>query len=100
VCRRGPCSVTFKDVQGNPLSGKLERTGARYEGTGSSKFGTCGNVTSTGTFTLRLEVVRAETVRDAWRASKLVGTFVERVPAQLGCVGAGVDYDITAKLMA
>jgi len=100
VCRRGPCSVTFKDVQGNPLSGKLERTGARYEGTGSSKFGTCGNVTSTGTFTLRLEVVRAETVRDAWRASKLVGTFIERVPAQLGCVVAGVDFDITAKLMA
>jgi hypothetical protein len=100
VCRRGPCSVTFKDVQGNPISGRLERTRARYEGAGSSKFGTCGNVTSTGTFTLRLEVVRAKTVRDAWRASKLVGTFVERVPAQLGCVGAGVDFDITAKLMA
>ena len=100
VCRRGPCTVTFKDAQGNPLSGRLERTRVRYEGTGSSKFGTCGNVSSTGTFTLRLEVVRAETVRDAWRASKLVGTFVERVPAQLGCVGAGVDYDITAKLIA
>jgi hypothetical protein len=75
VCRRGPCTVTFKDAQGNPLSGKLERTRVRYEGTGSSKFGTCGNVSSTGTFTLRLEVVRAKTVRDAWRASKLVGTF-------------------------
>jgi hypothetical protein len=34
------------------------------------------------------------------RASKLVGTFVERVPARLGCVGAAVDYDITAKLIA
>jgi len=100
VCRRGPCTVTFKDAQGDPLSGKLERTRVRYEGTGSSKFGTCGNVSSTGTFTLRLEVVRAETVRDAWRASKLVGTFVERVSARLGYVGAGVDFDITAKLIA
>lgn len=53
-----------------------------------------------GTLTLRFEVVRAESVRNAWRASKLVGTFVERYPPQLGCVGAGVDYDITATLLA
>jgi hypothetical protein len=100
VCRRGPCDVTWKDVQGNPLSGRLERNGAHYEGTGSSKFATCGNVSSMGTLTLRFEVVRAESVRNAWRASKLVGTFVERYPPQLGCVGAGVDYDITATLLA
>ena len=100
VCRRGPCDVTWKDVQGNPLSGRLERSGVHYEGTGSSKFATCGNVSSVGTLTLRFEVVRAESVRNAWRASKLVGTFVERYPPQLGCVSAGVDYDITAKLIA
>jgi hypothetical protein len=100
VCRRGPCDVTWKDVQGNPLSGRLERSGVHYEGTGSSKFATCGNVSSMGTLTLRFEVVRAESVRNAWRASKLVGTFVERYPPQLGCVGAGVDYDITATLLA
>jgi hypothetical protein len=29
-----------------------------------------------------------------------VDKFVERVPAQLGCVGASVDFDITAKLIA
>jgi hypothetical protein len=100
VCRRGPCDVTWKDVQGNPLSGRLERSGVHFEGTGSSKFATCGNVASVGTLTLRFEVVRAESVRNAWRASKLVGTFVERYPPQLGCVGAGVDYDITATLIA
>src|SRR6266508_5630096 len=100
VCRRGPCDVTWKDVQGNPLSGRLERSGAHYGGTGSSKFATCGNVASMGTLTLRFEVVRAESVRNAWRASKLVGTFIERYPPQLGCVGAGVDYDITATLLA
>jgi len=100
VCRRGPCDVTWKDVQGNPLSGRLERSGVHYEGTGSSKFATCGNVSSMGTLTLRFEVVRAESVRNAWLAYKLVGTFVERYPPQLGCVGAGVDYDITATLLA
>ena len=100
VCRQGPCDVTWRDVQGNPLSGRLERTSKHYEGTGSSKFATCGNVSSVGTLTLRFEVVRAESVRNAWRASKLVGTFVERYPPQLGCVGAGVDYDITAILIA
>lgn len=100
VCRQGPCDVTWKDVQGNPLSGRLEHTGVHYEGTGSSEFAKCGNVSTNGTLTLRFEVVRAESVRDAWRASKLVGTLVERYPAQLGCVAAGIDYDITAKLIA
>ena len=97
VCRRGPCDVTWKDAQRNPLSGRLERSGAHYEGTGSSKFATCGNVSSMGTLTLRFEVVRAESVRNAWRASKLVGHVRRALPAQLGCVGAGVDYDITPR---
>jgi hypothetical protein len=57
---------------------------------GSSKLVTCGNVSGVGTLTLRFEVVRAESVRNAWLASKLVGTFVERYPPQLGCVGAGI----------
>jgi hypothetical protein len=83
-----------------PLSGRLECSGVHYEGKGSSNFATCGNVSSIGTLTLRLEVVRAESVRNAWRASKLVGTFVQRYPPQLGCVGAGVDYDISATLIA
>ena len=100
VCKRGRCKVNWKDAQGLGLAGILERTGARYEGTGTARLATCGNVRSTGTFTLRLEVVRAASVRGAWRATKLVGTFVERSPAQLGCVASGANYDISATLIA
>ncbi|MCI0633478.1 MAG: hypothetical protein L0206_06105 [Actinobacteria bacterium] len=100
VCKRGPCKVMWKDAQGAGLAGALERTGARYEGSGSARLAKCGNVRSTGTFTLRLEVVRAASVREAWRATKLVGTLVERYPAQLGCVASGTNYDIIATLIA
>jgi len=50
-----------------------------------------------------LERVRARapaSVRDAWRATKIVGTFVERFPAQLGCVASGADYQVTGTLIA
>lgn len=98
-CRQGPCSVTWKDVQGAGVSGSLTGRGAHYAGTGTTRFATCGNVATSGTITLELKVIRAASLRGSWRAIKLRGTLVERSAAQLGCVAAGADYQVTATLI-
>ncbi|HET7928685.1 MAG TPA: hypothetical protein VFM40_03960 [Actinomycetota bacterium] len=100
TCHRGACDVTWKDAQGVALAGELENTGARYEGTATTRLASCGDLRGSGTVTVSIEVVKAETVRDAWRATKIVGTFVERFPAQLGCVASGADYQVTGTLIA
>jgi hypothetical protein len=99
-CRRGACDVTWKDAQGVALAGVLENTGPRYEGTATTRLASCGDLRGSGTVTVKIEVVKAATVRDAWRATKIVGTFLERFPAQLGCVASGADYQITGTLIA
>lgn len=99
-CRRGACDVTWKDAQGVALAGVLTNTGPRYEGTATTRLASCGDLRGSGTVTVSIEVVKAETVRDAWRATKIVGTFVERFPAQLGCVASGADYQVTGTLIA
>jgi len=99
-CRRGACDVTWKDAQGVALAGVLKNTGARYEGTATTRLASCGDLRGSGTVTVEIEVVRAATVREAWRATKIVGTFVERFPAQLGCVASGADYQVTGTLIA
>jgi len=99
-CRRGACDVMWKDAQGVALAGVLKNTGPRYEGTATSRLASCGELRGSGTVTVRIEVVKAGSVRDAWRATKIVGTFVERFPAQLGCVASGADYRVTGALIA
>jgi hypothetical protein len=99
-CRRGACDVTWRDAQGVALAGVLKKTGARYEGTTTTRLASCGDLRGSGTVTVRIEVVKAGSVRDAWRAMKIVGTFVERFPAQLGCVASGADYQVTGTLIA
>lgn len=99
-CRRGACDVTWKDAQGVALAGVLKNTGARYEGTATTRLASCGDLRGSGTVTVRIEVVKAGSVRDAWRATKIVGTFLERFPAQLGCVASGADYQVSGTLIA
>ncbi len=99
-CRRGACDVTWKDAQGFALAGVLENTGPRYEGTATTRYASCGDLRGSGTVTVSIEVVKARSVRDAWRATKILGTFVERFPAQLGCVASGADYQVTGTLIA
>jgi hypothetical protein len=99
-CHRGACDVTWKDAQGVALAGVLKNTGARYEGTATTRLASCGDLRGSGTVAVRIEVVKARSVRDAWRATKIVGTFVERFPAQLGCVASGADYQVTGTLIA
>ena len=100
TCHRGACDVRWKDAQGVALAGMLENTGVRYEGTATTRLASCGDLRGSGTVTVEIEVVKAATVRDAWRATKIVGTFVERFPAQLGCVASGADYQVTGTLIA
>lgn len=99
-CRRGACDVMWKDAQGVALAGVLENTGPRYGGTTTTRLASCGDLRGSGTVMVSIEVVKAETVRDAWRATKIVGTFLERFPAQLGCVASGADYQVTGTLIA
>jgi hypothetical protein len=99
-CRRGTCDVTWKDAQGVALAGVLQNMGPRYEGTATTRLASCGDLRGSGTVTVEIEVVKAATVRDAWRATKIVGTFLERFPAQLGCVASGADYQVTGTLIA
>ena len=99
-CHRGVCDATWKDAQGAALAGVLKNTGPRYEGTATTRLASCGDLRGSGTVTVRIEVVKAGSIRDAWRATKIVGTFVERFPAQLGCVASGADYEVTGTLIA
>jgi hypothetical protein len=99
-CRHDACDVMWKDTQGLALAGVLNNTRARYEGTATSRLASCRDLHGSGTVTVRIEVVKARSVRDAWRATKIVGTFVERFPAQLGCVASGADYQVTGTLIA
>ena len=99
-CRQGVCDVTWKDAQGVALAGVLQNAGPRYEGTATTRLASCGELRGSGTVTVMIEVVKAASVRDAWRATEVVGTFVERFPAQLGCVASGADYQVTGTLIA
>jgi hypothetical protein len=99
-CRRGACDVAWMDAQGFALAGKLDKTGPRYEGTATTRLASCGDLRGSGTVTVTIEVVKARSVRDEWRATKIVGTLVERFPAQLGCVASGADYQVTGTLIA
>jgi hypothetical protein len=47
-CRRGGCDVTWKDAQGVALAGVLKNTGARYEGTATTRLASCGDLRGIG----------------------------------------------------
>jgi hypothetical protein len=42
--RIGACDVTWKDAQGVALAGVLKNTGARYEGTATTRLASCGDL--------------------------------------------------------
>jgi hypothetical protein len=88
-CRQGPCPVAwgFEDV-GN--TGTARNEGARYEGSGFGGFLTvdCHGGTVSSTVTLEFQVVRAHTIREAWRATEISGTLTEQVPSVSNCLAA------------
>jgi hypothetical protein len=99
-CKLDACNVTVKVLNFKELKATLKRKGARYTGSDSGKFNAkCGGTVSTSTLAFDFTVKRAKAISDAWRATKLVGTLKQTDPAQLGCVGAGATYSITATLV-
>jgi hypothetical protein len=98
VCAKGPCDIRWNDVNVRQFAGILARHGAGYAGKDQAKFGKCGSRLTDATWAIRFRVVRAATLRDGWRATKIEGTLVQRSPAQLGCVASGADYRITGAL--
>lgn len=100
-CDQGACSVVWRDLTEKTLTATLKRKGASYSGSDSGKFlGRCGSVLTDGTVTVTFHVTRAKAIGSDWRASKLVGTVTNTIPAQLGCVSAGATLSITATLLA
>lgn len=88
-CPQGPCAVgwSFEDA-GN--TGTARNAGAGYEGSGSGGFLTldCHGGVVSATVTLDFRVVKAHTVRRAWRATEISGTLAESVPSVSNCLSA------------
>jgi hypothetical protein len=55
-------------------------------------------ISMSSTFSVRLKIVAAKSLKGVWRASKLEGTIEQRSSAQLGCVSSGTDESFTATL--
>lgn len=89
ACREGPCPIgwSFEDA-GN--TGTARNDGARYQGSGSGGFLTldCHGGVVSATVTLEFRVVKAHTVRKAWRATEISGTLTETVPSVSDCLSA------------
>ena len=99
ICREGPCNVKLADLNGPTPNMVLHQSAAVYDGeiTGPSGI-KCGGVESTGRFHLHLTVQHPAVVAGHWRVTQVSGTLTLSSSAQLGCVAAGITYDVTGKL--
>ncbi|MGH2572844.1 MAG: fibronectin type III domain-containing protein [Actinomycetota bacterium] len=99
-CDSGPCDIVWSDVLFRSFRATLDRKGLNYSGSDSGRWtGQCGTVTNlTATMTIEFRVVKARGRGGEWRATRLVGTLVERHPSMLGCSSGGADFTITARL--
>ena len=88
-CREGPCPVGW-EFEDAPNTGTARNAGARYEGSGVGGFLTldCHGGTVSSTVTLEFRVMKAHTVRKAWRATEISGTLTESVPSVSNCLSA------------
>jgi hypothetical protein len=99
-CKRGACDVKVAAVFRGSSSVAMERRSATYRANGTAKLGVrCSGTPSTSTYSLEVEVVKANTVEGVWHAVTIEGTFVHREAAQLGCVAGGADAAFTGKLV-
>jgi len=95
-CRQGPCAVGWGfERLGN--TGTARNDGAHYEGTGFGGFLTvdCHGDVVSSTVTLEFRVVKAHTVREAWRATEISGTLTESVPSVSNCLSANNRWSFT-----
>ena len=98
TCPEGPCDTAWNDVNVHDFSTVLALSANGYAGSDQADFGKCGSTFVTTTWTLDVTVVKAATIKDAWRATKIDGTIEQRSAAQLGCVATGADYRFTGTI--
>jgi hypothetical protein len=99
ICKEGPCSVKFGDLNGPTPNMILHQKAAVYDGEISGPAGIkCGGVESTGRFHAHLTVDHPAVVAGHWRVTQVSGTLTLSSSAQLGCVAGGITYDVTGKL--
>lgn len=98
-CRKGACSVLWRDVTEKSVHALLKRKDKSYTGTFHGFFGiSCRGTHSTSTVELALEVVKARPLGGEWRASKLEGTLKNSEVAQFGCVSGSATVSVKATL--
>lgn len=88
--------TSFRD-HASPSS---EKSGGRFRAT---TYDPClssssSTISMSSTFSVRLKIVAAMSLKGVWRASKLEGTIEQRSSAQLRCVSSGTDESFTATL--
>ena len=99
-CKRGACDVKVAAVFRGSSGVSMQRRSATYRAQGTAKLGVrCGGTPSTSTYTLVVDVAKANTVEGVWRAVAIEGTFVHREAPQLGCVSGGADAAFTGRLV-
>lgn len=99
-CVEGPCNVAWSDLHSKPIRATLKRSGSRYRGSFTGKWGMeCGGSPMTSSVTIDLRVDAAKVVEDEWRATRLVGTLDQTDAAQLGCRAGEARIDIRASLV-
>jgi hypothetical protein len=99
VCDEGACNVTLGVIGAKIEHFTLKQAAATYSGAGTNRASfTCGGTPTSSSFTVKLTIVAAKSLKDEWRATKLDGTIEQRSSAQLGCVSSGTDESFTATL--
>jgi hypothetical protein len=98
-CDAGACSTEFTDIHWKALGAMLKRTGASYSAT-TTVHGLlqCSGTPSTSSYTVKLHVTKAGTVKDARRVTGFEGTVTTYDSAQLGCRSSSITYSINGAL--
>jgi hypothetical protein len=98
-CDAGACSTEWNDIHWKALGATLKRTGASYSATTTVHgFLQCSGTPSTSSYTVKLHVTKAATVKDAWRVTGFEGTVTTYDSAQLGCRSSSITYSINGAL--
>jgi hypothetical protein len=97
-CKKGPCTVAWKQVGTGGFTSTLERSGDTYTGSYTGHLGViCGSVEVTGTITVSLTVTKAKGEDGSWIATAMKGTASETNPSQVGCVTSHSELALSGK---
>lgn len=98
-CNTGACTTEWNDISWKALGATLKRAGASYSATATVHgLLQCSGTPSTSSYTVKLHVTKAATVKDAWRVTGFEGTVTTYDAAQLGCRSSSITYSINGTL--